>query len=97
MIFFTFRVFLYIVMYVLDVTKAIKSMLINEIKDFIFKNYYKQIGFSKIISYNSLKRLNKKDLLLHANKLMKNIPDPRNAKEHYQLFTIKQNRKSVRQ
>ena len=57
-------------MYVLDITKAIKSMLINEIKDFMFKNYYKRIEFSKIISYNSLKRWNKEDLLLHANKLI---------------------------
>ena len=30
-----------------------------------------------------MKRLNKKDLLLLANKLKKNVLDPRNAKEHY--------------
>ena len=31
-----------------------------------------------------MKRLERKDLLLLANKLIKNIPDPRNAKQHYQ-------------
>ena len=40
-------------------------------------------------SYNSVKRLNKKDLLLLANNLIKNIPDPRNAIEHCQSFLIK--------
>ena len=44
-----------------------------------------------------MKRLNKKSLLLLPNKLMKNISDPRNAKEHYQSFIIKKNRKSVNQ
>ena len=33
-----------------------------------------------------VKKKKKKDLLLLANKLIENIPDPRNAKEHYQLF-----------
>ena len=32
-----------------------------------------------------------------ANKLIKNIPDPRNAKEHYESFLRKKNRKSVKQ
>ena len=30
--------------------------------------------------------------LLLANKLMKNIPDPRNVKEHYKSFIIKKNK-----
>ena len=54
-------------------------MSINEIKHFIFENYYKRIGFSKEISYYSMKRLENKDLLLLANKLIKNIPDPRSV------------------
>ena len=29
-------------------------MLVNEISDFIFKNYYKRIGFSKENSYYSM-------------------------------------------
>ena len=44
-----------------------------------------------------MKRLNKKDFLLLANKLIRNIPDLRNAKEQYQSFIIKKNRKSVKQ
>ena len=31
-----------------------------------------------------MKRLKKKDLLLLAIKLIQKVPDPRNAKEHYQ-------------
>ena len=57
--------------YILDITKDIKNMSINEIKDFVFGNYCKRTGFSRKISYNSMKRLNKKDLLLIANKLIK--------------------------
>ena len=68
-------------MYILNVTRAIKKMSVNEIKDFIFENYYKRIEFSKENSYYSMKRLKKK-LLLLANKLIEKIPDPCNAKEH---------------
>ena len=32
-----------------------------------------------------------------ANKLIKKVPDPLNAKEHYHLFLRKKNRKSVKQ
>ena len=32
-----------------------------------------------------------------ANKLIQKVPDPRNAKEHYQSFIRKKNRKSVKQ
>ena len=45
--FFTFCVFLYLIMYILNITKAIKKFSVNEITDFIFETYYKQIGFSK--------------------------------------------------
>ena len=44
-----------------------------------------------------MKSLNRKHLLLISNKLMKVIPDSRNAKEHYKSFLIKGNRKSVKQ
>ena len=47
-------------MYILNITMAIKTMSINEIKDFIFENHYKQIRFSKKNSYYSMKRLKKK-------------------------------------
>ena len=35
-------------------------MSLNEIKDFIFENYYKRIGFSMENSYYSMKHLKKK-------------------------------------
>ena len=60
-------------------------MSIKEIKNFIFENYYKRIGFSEESSYYSIERLKKKDLLLLANKLIKKkIPVPHNTKEQYQ-------------
>ena len=88
-------------MYILNIAKAIKKMSVNEIKDFIFESYYKRIGFSMENSYYSMKHLKKrytykKDLLLLANKLIEKIPDPCNAKEHYQSFTRKKNTKSVK-
>ena len=58
---------------------------------------HKQIGFSEEDSYCSLKHQNKKDLLLFANKLVGKVPDPCNAKEHYESFLRKKNRKSVKQ
>ena len=39
----------------------------------------------------------KKDLLLLENRLIQKVPDPRNAKEHYESFLRKKNRKSVKQ
>ena len=62
-----------------------------------FENYNKRIGFSKENSYFSMKFLKKKGLLLLANKSIEKIPDPRNAKEHYQSFIRKKNTKSLKQ
>ena len=70
-------------MYALNIVKAIKRMNANKIRYFIYENYNKRIGFSKEESCYSLKRFKKERLLLFANKLIKGIPDPRNAKEHY--------------
>ena len=47
-------------MYTLNITKAIKKISGNEIRDFIFENYYKRISFSKENSYYSMKRLKKR-------------------------------------
>ena len=44
-----------------------------------------------------MKCFNKKELLLLANKLIKNIRDLCNTKEHYRSFVIKKNSKLVRQ
>ena len=82
-------------MYVLDIARAIKEMSVNEIRDFIFKNYYKRIEFFKENSYYSMKYL-KKDLLLLANKLIEKIPASRNTKKHYQKFIRKKNTKPVK-
>ena len=87
-------------MYILNIDSAIKKMLVNKIRNFIFKNYYQRIGFSKENSYysvKSLKRKKKKKMLLLASKLIEKIPDSRNAKEHYQSFIRKKNTKSVKQ
>ena len=75
-------------MYILNNTKAVKVMPVNECNCFIFKKYYKRSGFPKKNIYYSLKRLKKKDLLLLANKLVEKIPDPSNAKEHYKSLYI---------
>ena len=46
-------------MYILNIAKAKKKMSVNEIKEFIFGNYYKRIVFSKENSYYSMKCLKK--------------------------------------
>ena len=66
-------------------------MTINELRYFIFENYYKRIGFVKESSYYSMKRLKRKDFLLLAAKLIEKIADPQNAKDHYQSFIRKKN------
>ena len=61
-------------------------MLVNEIRGFIFENYYKRIGFSKENSYYSMKhQKNKIYNCLQLNQ-KKKIPDPPYAKQHYQSF-----------
>ena len=47
-------------MYILNTSRAVKKMSVNEIRHFIFENYYIRIGFSKENSYYSMKRLKKK-------------------------------------
>ena len=32
-------------MYIINITRPIKTMSLKEIKDFIFENFYKRIGF----------------------------------------------------
>ena len=61
------------------------------------KTIIKKLDFLIKISYSSMKHLTEKDLLSVANKLGRNIPDPRNATEHYQSLLIKKNRKSLKQ
>ena len=40
--------------------QSCKKMSANDIREFIFENYYKRIGFSKEGSYYSMKRLKRK-------------------------------------
>ena len=47
-------------MYLLNIARAIKKMYVDEIRDFIFENYYKRIGFFTESSYYSMKGSKKK-------------------------------------
>ena len=73
-------------MYILDIARDIKKISVNEIRDFIFENYFLKIDFLRkgvIIQWNAWQG----DLLLLANKFNynnKKNTDPHNAKEHYQ-------------
>ena len=59
-------------MYILNIAKAIKKISINEIKDFIFENYYKRTGFSKESSYYLIKR-SKKRLIVARKQINRKI------------------------
>ena len=69
-------------MYILNIFSTIKKTTIKEMKDYIFKNYYRRIGFPKYNSFYSMKSKRKKDLLLLAAKLIEKIPNACNAKEY---------------
>ena len=81
-------------MYTLNIARAIKKMTVNKVRDFIFETYYKRIGFSKENSFYSLKHLKKIIIVACKQINRKKIPD---AREHYQSFFRKKNRKSVKQ
>ena len=49
---------------ILIITSATKMILFNELIEFIFENYFKQIEFVKERSYCLMKRFENKDLLL---------------------------------
>ena len=83
-------------MYILNIASITKKMSVNEIRDFIFENYYKKFDFLKktvIIQWN----IRKKDLQLSVTKSTEKIPDPHNAKEHYQSIATRKNTKSIKQ
>ena len=46
-------------MYILTILGALKRMAVKELKNFIFQNYYRQIGFTKENSYHSVKHQKK--------------------------------------
>ena len=75
-------------MYIINIASTIKRMSVNEIRDFTFENYYKQIGLSKKNSNYSMKH--------HERKIYNCLQlNASNAKEHYQSFIKKKNIKSV--
>ena len=47
-------------MYILNIASAIKKLSVNEIRVFIFENYYKRIRFSKENRYYSMNPLKKR-------------------------------------
>ena len=92
-------------MYILNITRiipknikyflSIKKLSVNEIRNILFENLYKHVGFSKENSYYS-KKHQKKYLQLFATKLTAKIPYPSNDKEHYQSFIRSKNAKSAK-
>ena len=53
-----------IIMYILNISSAIKKMSVNKIRDFIFDNYCKRIGFPKEYSYYSKKHQKKRSAII---------------------------------
>ena len=45
--FLSFFYFLSIMIYILNIAKAIKKMTVKELKNFTFKNYHQQMRFAK--------------------------------------------------
>ena len=73
-----------ILLNIINVASAIKRISVNEIRDFVFENYYKQIRFSKktvIIQWNISNRC--KDILLFVYKLKEKLSGPCKTKECY--------------
>ena len=46
-------------MYALNYASVVKKMSVNEIRELVYENYFKQIGFHKENSYYSMRRLKK--------------------------------------
>ena len=56
-------------MFILNIASPLRKIAVNELRDSIFENYYKQIGFSEKNSYYPRKHQTKKDLQLITTKL----------------------------
>ena len=56
-------------MYTLNIVRAMKKMSVNEIREFVFEDYHKRIGFSKESSYYSVKRLKKKSFIVACKQI----------------------------
>ena len=55
---------------ILNIIRAIQEMAVKELRDFIFKKYYRKIGFTKENSYYSMMHQKEKDLLFLATKFI---------------------------
>ena len=82
-------------MYILNIASAIKKMPVNELRKLWKLLWANWICKRKKLLFNET--FEKTDLLLLTTKLIEKIPNPRNAKEHYQSFIRKKNTKSVKQ
>ena len=69
-------------MYIPNIAGVIKKMSVNEIRDFIFENFYKQIGFFKESSYYSIYVSKKCCGEEHVNLLLRG----EEGKRHYVLI-----------
>ena len=63
-------------------------MAANELRNFIFENYYKRIGFIKQITYYSKQRLRKR-FDIACTEINRKRADPNNVKEYYYSYLKK--------
>ena len=82
-------------MYILNIASTIKNYTQRTQKTLFLKTFINKWNLLKK-TYYLLKHQKKKDLQLFATKLAERIPDPCNAKEHYQSFLRKKNTKPVK-
>ena len=54
-------------MYIKNIVSAIKQMTVNDLKDFICKEYYKRVGFNKENTYYSSKSKKKRFTIIYMN------------------------------
>ena len=61
-------------MYILDTASAKKKMAVNELRDFIFENYYKRFGFYNENSYYSMRhqKIRRSTFFLQKNRRKNN-------------------------
>ena len=82
-------------MHIINITRAIKNMSINKIRNFIFENYYERIRYSKENCYQSMKHLKRRRFIVVCIQINKKISDLWNFKGRYQSC-IRKNIKSVK-
>ena len=80
-------------MYVLNIASTIKKMSVNDVskrcQSMMYKKMSAPLSLKTILHKLNFLRKNGYYLLLLANRLIEKIPNPQNAKEHYQSFIRK--------